>query len=705
MKRIAFIFFTFITLNCIANNNLGINNPQNWQHFQAVINQAEIAVKPLGAFVEYTLTLSISAKQPINISKESQLEITMDFELPSNSIICDSWLWIEGEAKQADILDRWTASAIYEAIVNRRKDPSLLVKNGNNQYRINIYPMKPTESRKFKFVYLSPAKINDKQLSIEIPSNILNLSTEKLSSIDAYIVSNNFFDEVSIENNELNIESVNHTELGNCTKISIPNEKFNSANIMLKKSDDEIITISNFEGDNEGYYQISFTASDLIAGKNESKKVCYLIDYDKNYTNKSLNSILDEIKKGLKRTLNESDKFNVIFSEITPSPVFDKWMTASDENIESAFSTIKASQYSNLITLLGKGIETLNKEGNFGNIVLITNNCSYTNISGANDIIKDLKKINTNNTPISIIDFTENYYKYEWTGSGYYYNNGYLFTILARQTGGEYSSFIENPNTPFSDRLIESIDLVSGKKITNIDIYTSNNNGFCYSRKNISSTFNNSYSLNKSIHHFGKYSGGLPTNLEVSFEIDNELFHFQKDLNASKSNKIDSTLKTIWSGLEISELEKQGYSNQVIGEIIDLSLDNRILSYYTAFLCVEDNVEICQDCGDEWKREDGWDGEVIVGVDDIDNKNQIKAFPNPFNTSIQIDLPNEEELLELKIFNTVGQCVKTINLISDQFSYTWDGTAENGNIVKKGIYLVKAVYAKKVFTIKVIKNI
>ncbi len=66
-------------------------------------------------------------------------------------------------------------------------------------------------------------------------------------------------------------------------------------------------------------------------------------------------------------------------------------------------------------------------------------------------------------------------------------------------------------------------------------------------------------------------------------------------------------------------------------------------------------------------------------------------YPNPFNpsTSINFQLP-VDEFVELKIFNSIGQVVRS--LVNSKFSagvhnVVWDGKSNTGQLVASGIYI------------------
>lgn len=700
--RIIFLLLFFACFSSsFAYNNLYVSNPQRWSSYNGVIKEAELSVRPMGAFVEYQLTLDITGRAPMNEPNGSFMEIVMDFDLPINTMITDSWLWIEGVPKQADILDRWTASAIYEAIVSRRKDPSLLVKNGTNQYRINVYPMKLDESRKFKITYLSPARYMGDDLVVEIPSNILTLSNPKLEKISTYILPSEYYSAPSSNNEGISFSTYNHPDLGECTKADVAYSKFNTHGIVLKPNSSEDIQVSKFGSNDEGYYQLSFVPSDLMNISSQSKKICYLIDYDKNYSPLELADLLNKVANNIKSTLTDNDYFNVAFSKLAPELTFDEWTAATDANVDLAFSSPEISLYSNMVSLLGKGLDFMNNKES-GSLVLVSNNVKYDNIQSANALIYDIQKLNKNNANIHIIDYNTNHYTYTWTNGNSYYNNGYFFTNLARKNGGEYISFYNSYNYSNLNALLEeAFDLVTGENFSFVDIYTSNENGICYGRMNVSNSLSSSFNVNKTIHHLGKYSGGFPTNLEIACEVNNEVYHYKTDLSKYTINVNDSVVETIWNGLDIAQLEKEDNSNQVINEIIYLSLQHRILSNYTAFLCVEEEVS-CENCEDPQDNEFP-DGEAI-GVDEQDINKGVSIYPNPFTTALKIELESTQQLMELKIYNAAGQCIKTFTLVADQDSYLWDGTDDNNNKINAGIYILKAVYANKVVTKKLIKQ-
>jgi hypothetical protein len=80
-------------------------------------------------------------------------------------------------------------------------------------------------------------------------------------------------------------------------------------------------------------------------------------------------------------------------------------------------------------------------------------------------------------------------------------------------------------------------------------------------------------------------------------------------------------------------MEKNYSTNDIVGEIIQESIDNRILSLYTSFLCLEDTSKWCLTClPDQFRNEN--DGVLTTANDFGELKDTVSVYPNPFRDNI-----------------------------------------------------------------------
>jgi len=75
------------------------------------------------------------------------------------------------------------------------------------------------------------------------------------------------------------------------------------------------------------------------------------------------------------------------------------------------------------------------------------------------------------------------------------------------------------------------------------------------------------------------------------------------------------------------------------------------------------------------------------------------VWPNPFNSSVHLEIMQAKQNLplEISVFNIRGQKVKTIFtgiLKGSQQSFDWDGKDKNGNALGNGVYFIKAASGK-----------
>ena len=79
-----------------------------------------------------------------------------------------------------------------------------------------------------------------------------------------------------------------------------------------------------------------------------------------------------------------------------------------------------------------------------------------------------------------------------------------------------------------------------------------------------------------------------------------------------------------------------------------------------------------------------------AGVDDPQDKPQIKNFPNPMKGSTTISFSNMQAAGKtVHIYNTKGQLVNELPISGNQLSVKWNGTGFDGLLVPNGIYLYK----------------
>lgn len=177
-----------------------------------------------------------------------------------------------------------------------------------------------------------------------------------------------------------------------------------------------------------------------------------------------------------------------------------------------------------------------------------------------------------------------------------------------------------------------------------------------------------------------------------AYDYQGQPFSYAMEVPEDDVYDADALNRTIWSGAYIQSLEKEPVSNALINEIIDVSMDERVLSLYTAFLALEpsDTVSTCWNCLDESKLV-GTEPGAELPTDTL----AIEAYPNPFQdqVTIEVTLPGRIDAAKttVAVYDLLSRLVRRFQPEAASgtrtIRLTWDGTTAAGEQVASGIYL------------------
>jgi hypothetical protein len=166
-----------------------------WHTYGAYISdlQIELTSDHHYARVELSFYLNVDSVHPYSGTggwnggglpsyKNQMLEAMLDFSMPRGVYFYDSYLWLnETTIVRADLIGHGEANRIYNGIVNRQMDPSILNKvNDNSQtksnnYSLKVFPISTTFQRKVKIAYAIPyTAFQSNKEYLELPTEILN---------------------------------------------------------------------------------------------------------------------------------------------------------------------------------------------------------------------------------------------------------------------------------------------------------------------------------------------------------------------------------------------------------------------------------------------------------------------------------------------------------------------------------------------------
>jgi hypothetical protein len=688
MKKILLsLVILFGTVISYSYNTLTVTDPRNsWNLQNGNIEEASLSVKPHGLYLEYGLYLTFSARGTTWYNSSDSLEVVLNFELPQSAMIIDSWLWIGDEISRALILDKWTASSIYEEIVKRRKDPSILTKKSAFQYELRIFPMAGNEKRKVKLTYLVPVSWNTNKIYAPIPNEILRTSKYDPDNLYVFAWENMGFLNPGISgSSSFQFKDYSDPEFGNYKKAVIPSNGYQTPlSISFESINTNGIFVSKCRHNNENYYQLAVFPDRLIEIP-VKRKIIFLIDYDFTKSASTKMQILNALEDEMLANLSPEDSFNLIVSNFEIAKYSPTWVQATPQNISNAFNTMsdKLGDLSNLGSLMVNGINFNRNNGDNGKIFLLANSGQFDDYLIANNLMKDLLNLMANKVSFHIADFQSKFTYYQFVNGKYYSGNEYLYLNLSKLTFGSFISVrdgypeLQVISTAFSNLI---------GNISSFDMHTKVSNGYCFGRINIDDVSNYN-SFEKPVMQVGKFLGDGNFEIEFSGQYDTGFFTSEITVDADDIVESDSSLAKIWAGNYIFNLEsKNTLNNATINDIIYTSIDDRVLSLYTAFLCLEDSTYYCHGCEDETD---------LVSADEQENQmDSILVYPDPFVKDLNVEIFSEspEKIVSIVIYDLTGKIIHKFDVsqLMNRKTNTlyWDGKTDSGNDISKGMYIL-----------------
>lgn len=683
-----------------ATNQLRIMNPKQswWTWASGTIEDATFSLRPKGIYTEVSMYLTFNANET-NFPNTDSLEVQLTFELPAQSVVIDSWLWIGDDIVQAEIWDRWKADSVYEGLVNRRVDPSILTQDMYGDYALKVFPIFKGSNRRVKITYLVPNYQSRDNFIAMLPMNVLTTSYPNLPLVKILYWPSIDWTNPSIINtgNPSYFTPMTHPTLGSYLYTEIQYAEFyKNPSLSVSKSISTAF-LGKYTSGNENYYQLSISPSVLLDSI-ERNKVAVLVDFEGNNTDETKQSLLSQVKQVLLQELSPNDSFNLILSGLTPYQYSSVWIAANAANIDAAFLNANShlSSYTNLATLISSGINFI-KTTSPGKLFVISSSQQYGSKTNANALIFDLLNQMQTPIPVYIVDYQTLNFDYHLISNRYYYGNEYFYITLASMTGGAYHRRYSNyltTNQVLKNCLNESFGVFSSFEIT-----TDMDNGFCYSRYLLAESITPSF--NSTLQQVGKFSGTFPFHISLTGEYKGNVYNKEIVIPAAQVLAGDSSLKQVWTGANMRDLYTYPQTNTLINQIINVSLENRALSYYTAFICLEEPEWICETCVDE------------TGTTDIDSlthdETYITAYPNPFEREITLKIAHPSTLsiddVQMVVYDIRGAVVKTFtaNEVIDNQNNEWEINWDSSDALSSGMYFFKVQSASFQKTTKLIK--
>lgn len=351
-KRVIQLFFFLILFFQISAlfsvNILTVQDPDQYGSKPGYIDKATLVIEPHGCYTEQSLYLKYSDHE--QYAGNNKIEIVHRFELPQGSVVNDLWLWIGDSVMQAIMMDTWTARAIYDSIVDVKRDPAFLSKKGN-QYELHIFPLESGSYRKIKLNFITPTLWRGNKATAKLPFNMLisnNANTKPLEIL--FRTQEDIWGQPFIvEQPDLNFESLIDTAGYHFKHCQVPDiSGYSYLNIEFQTDFNNGYFYSSNQIKNEpSYFQLGIVPGEFFELDSDTtgKKCIVGLELSGLY-NKNFSIILPNIKSVLASYLKKKDNFQLLAAGAgSYKKITDNWLQSSLQNINAAFSEFEQSDF------------------------------------------------------------------------------------------------------------------------------------------------------------------------------------------------------------------------------------------------------------------------------------------------------------------------------------------------------------------------
>lgn len=518
-----------------------------------------------------------------------QMEVSFVFPLPYDGAIDQLSFMVDGKELPARLLPADKAREIYEGYVRRYKDPALLEWIGTGMFKTSVFPVPAGASRTVSLKY---SQLLKKELNAV--DYLFPLSTAKYTDkpIDRVSLRLSLHNETPIKN----IYSPTH-------KIDIKRDDDNNAVVKFEAKD--AIPVNDFrliydtaadkigasvisywpEEEDQGYFILM--ASPAIKKDNEGamsrKSIQFVVDRSGSMVGRKIDQAREAAKFVL-NNLNDDDLFNVIAYD-SAVVAFNEEIQRYDKDIHSKalgfINSINAGGSTNISEALKSALNNVKDDSLPSYIVFLTDGLPTVGETNEMKIVEIAKSLNKYDT--RLIAF----------GVGYDVNSR-LIDRLTNTNHGQ-SEYVR-PDEDIEQAVGRLYQKIASPVFTNVRIdyefdVMDVDQGEIVNRVYPSEALD--IFAGGQLIVVGRYKESGTAKIKLAGKVGDAPTSFEFDAQFADKGKDNGKafVEKLWAsrriGQIIDEIDLNGKNDELVKELITLSIKHGILTQYTSFLADE----------------------------------------------------------------------------------------------------------------------
>ncbi len=527
-----------------------------------------------------------------NISSQT-LEAQIVFPLPEDAAINELTLLVDGKEFAGKLLRKEDARAIYESIVRSRRDPALLEYVGQGLYQTSVFPIPPQASRTVQIRYSQLLKKDSGLVDLTLPLGLSKHAQRPIGQVNV---------DVRVETNEplRTIYSPSHgidlqrpdDKHAHC-KLALSNAgRLEDFRLLFGTSTGQLGThlISYKPNDNEDGYFVLLVSPELkrVDQASVPRSMIFVLDRSGSMNGEKIKQAREALKF-LIHQLRPQDTFNVVVYDSIVESFRPELQRADAETIKAALGYaegVYAGGSTNIDGALQTSLKMLTTKAVPSYVLFLTDGLPTVGERNEQRIAANAKS--TNNVAARLFNF----------GVGYDVNSR-LLDRLSRDNRGQ--SVYVRPNEDIEASVAALYNKIGNPLLTDLavnfefDEPASASEAARINRlypKQISDLF-----FGEQLVLVGRYRKGGVAKVVITGQHAGkaEKFSFPVTLAERSMGETNGFAEKLWAtrrvGEVIDELDLQGHNQELVNELVQLSIRHGIITPYTSFLA-DDNVQL-----------------------------------------------------------------------------------------------------------------
>jgi Ca-activated chloride channel family protein len=509
------------------------------------------------------------------------VEGTYIFPLPLDAAVTGFTLWVDGEPVEGKILDAAEARRTYEEIVSSLRDPALLEYAGQGAVQASIFPIPPLGERRIQLEYTQALSAENGLVRYTYPLNTEKFSLWPLEnvSVSVDIRSTESIRAVYSSSHPVDLQRENSNTVKASYEASniTPNTDFT---LFYSLGETEAFHLLSFRDpsdpdDPDGFFLLLLAPRPDVTTENLPKDVLLVLDRSGSMEGEKFLQAQDALRYILEH-INPEDRFNII-SFSTGLETYASGLRPAEEAAEALpwVDRLSAQGATDINRALLEAASMVDRERPTY-LIFLTDGLPTEGVTDSPMILANLAETAPRN--LRLFAF----------GVGYDVDT-FLLDSLAQAHHGTSSYVL--PGERLDESLSTFYAKISTPVLTNLELDFGDLRVYDMYPSPLPDLFSGSQIIS-----VGRYREGGTTEVTLTGEVNGEqqTFRFVEQNFARRSLNDSATLAALprlWAtrkiGHLLNQVRLQGANQELIDQIVRLSIRYGIVTPYTSYLVTE----------------------------------------------------------------------------------------------------------------------